>query len=191
MSNVIDLHKKILESVVLQKEGAFEELYTIFSEKVYNTALSYVQNESDAEEITQDVFVKIHKNASKFKGNSSVNTWIYRITINTSLNVIKKRKRFSFLSFGNNNDENQKHTANFIDFVHPNFILENKEEGILIFKAIKKLPENQKTAFILAFVEELPRQEIAQIMGNSLKAVESLLQRAKINLRKTLKNYRE
>lgn len=184
-----DLHTNLLESIALQKEDAFKELYTLYSAKVYNTALSYVQNENDAEEITQDVFVKIHKNASKFKGNSSVNTWIYRITVNTSLNVIKKRKRFSFLSFTNQNDE--KTQKDVPDFVHPNLILENKEEGILIFKAIKKLPETQQTAFILAFVEELPRQEIAQIMETSLKAVESLLQRAKTNLKKTLKNYKE
>lgn len=177
-----DLHAKLLESVALQKEGAFEELYTLFSAKVYNTALSYAQNENDAEEITQDVFVKIHKNASKFKGNSGVNTWIYRITVNTSLNAIKKRKRFSFLSFTNQNDEKTK--IDIPDFVHPSLILENKEEGILIFKAIKKLPQKQQTAFILAFVEELPRQEIAQIMETSLKSVESLLQRAKTNLKK-------
>ncbi|AFM04576.1 RNA polymerase sigma factor, sigma-70 family [Bernardetia litoralis DSM 6794] len=189
MSNLNDLHATLLESIALQKEGAFEEFYALFSEKVYNTALSYVQNTNDAEEITQDVFVKIHKNASKFKGNSSVNTWIYRITVNTSLNAIKKRKRLSFLSFTNQNDKNTQ--IDIPDFVHPNLILENKEEGILIFKAIKKLPQTQQTAFILAFVEELPRQEIAQIMETSLKAVESLLQRAKTNLKKTLKNYKK
>lgn len=184
MSKISDLHIKLLESVALQDKKAFEELYSIFSDKVYNTALSYVQNETEAEEITQDIFVKIYKNAAKFKGNSSVSTWIYRITVNTSLSAIKKRKRLSFLSFSS---ENKEEVA---DFVHPNLILENKEEGILIFKAIKQLPTQQKTAFILAFVEELPRQEIAQVMETSLKSVESLLQRAKANLRKILKDLR-
>ncbi len=70
-----------------------------------------------------------------------------------------------------------------VDFDHPGVILENKEKAKYLFKAIESLPATQKTAFILSFIEELPRQEVADIMQTSLKAVESLLQRAKKNLR--------
>jgi len=172
---------KILQSIAEGDKTAFQELYKLFSEKVYNTALSYAQNEQDAEEITQDVFINIFRNAAKFKGNAAVGTWIYRITINTSLNQIKKKKRFSFLKFGDTPLDKP-------DFEHPGVVLENKENAKALFKVIDTLPDSQKTAFILSFIEELPRQEVADIMSTSLKAVESLLQRAKKNLRGKLEN---
>ncbi|MFK7809210.1 MAG: RNA polymerase sigma factor [Saprospiraceae bacterium] len=180
-NNIILLNQdhEILKAVAEGDRKAFQQLYTLFSEKVYNTALSYAQNIHNAEEITQDVFTSIFNNAGKFKGNSAVGTWIYRIAVNTSLNHLKKKKRFSFLAFG----ETEKETP---DFEHPGILLENKEKAKMLFKVIETLPDSQKTAFILSFVEELPRQEVADIMEISLKAVESLLQRAKLNLRKKL-----
>ena len=175
-----DQHE-ILLSIAGGDRKAFQQLYELFSEKVYNTSLSYVQNERDAEEITQDVFTSIFRNAAKFKGEASVSTWVYRITVNTSLNHIKKRKRFSFLKFGAIEPDRP-------NFEHPGVLLENKENAKALFQVIDSLPESQKTAFILSFVEELPRQEVADIMEVSLKAVESLLQRAKASLRKKLEN---
>ncbi|MEM9833201.1 MAG: RNA polymerase sigma factor [Bacteroidota bacterium] len=159
--------------------AAFRQLYELFSDKVYNTALSYVQVEEEAEEITQDVFLSVFRNAAQFKGDATLNTWIYRITVNTSLNYLKKRKRLSFMKFGESEVDKP-------DFEHPGVLLENKENAKILFKVIDTLPESQKTAFILSFVEGLPRQQVADVMKISLKAVESLLQRAKGNLKKKL-----
>ncbi len=170
---------QILKSIAQGNRQAFEELYQLFKVKVYNTALSYVQNVEDAEEVTQDVFTTIYRKANQFQGNSSVNTWIYRITVNSSLNFIKKRNRSVFSVFNSN-------TMDPPNFEHPGVQMENKESSAFLFKAIDSLPESQKTAFILSFVEELPRQEVADIMEISLKATESLLQRAKVNLREKL-----
>ena len=172
-------HEDIIQAVVLGDKKAFQELYLAFHVKVYNTALGYVQNEGDAEEITQDDFVKIHQYAANFKGQSQLSTWIYRITVNTSLNFLKKKNRFAIFRFG-------KPDTNQPDFEHPGVLLENKEKSKILFKTIQSLPDNQKTAFILCYVEDLPQQEVADIMEISLKAVESLLQRAKKNLRKKL-----
>ncbi len=174
-----DLH--LLQSIANGDKTAFRQLYELFSEKVYNAAISYSQNEEDAEEITQDVFTKVFRNAAKFEGKSAVGTWIYRITVNTSLNYLKKKNRFSFLQFGEVKTDKP-------DFEHPGILLEKREAAKTLFKVIDTLPTNQKTAFILSFVEELPRQEVADIMEISLKAVESLLQRAKKNLRDRLEN---
>lgn len=77
-------------------------------------------------------------------------------------------------------------TRDVPDFEHPGVLMENKENTKALFKAIHTLPNQQKTAFILSFVEELPRQEVADVMEVSLKAVESLLQRAKKNMRPEL-----
>ena len=172
---------KLIESIANGDRKAFYQLYELFSEMVYNTSLSYAQHEQDAEEITQDVFTSIFRNAAKFKGEAAVSTWIYRITVNTSLNHIKRRKRFSFLKFGASEPDRP-------DFEHPGVLLEHKENAKALFKVIDTLPESQKTAFILSFVEELPRQEVADIMEISLKAVESLLQRAKGSLRNKLED---
>ena len=170
---------ELIQSIAEGNREAFQQLYALFSDKVYNTALSYVQNEQDAEEITQDVFTNIFRSADKFKGNATVSTWVYRITVNTSLNQIKRKKRFSFLKFGESVQDSP-------DFEHPGVLLENKENAKALFTLIDTLVDSQKTAFILSFVEDLPRQEVAAVMNISLKAVESLLQRGKKNLREKL-----
>ena len=177
----MDEHHALLQSIANGGRKAFQQLYELYSAKVYNTVLSYVQNEHDAEEVTQDVFTSIFRNAAKFKGNAAVSTWIYRIAVNTSLNHLKRKKRFSFLKPGASDTDTP-------DFDHPGILLENKENAKVLFKAIGSLPDKQKTAFILSFVEDLPRQEVADVMDISLKAVESLLQRAKKNLRIKLEN---
>jgi len=169
----------ILRSIADGDQLAFRQLYGMFSERVYNTALSYVQNREDAEEVTQDVFTNVYRSARKFRADATVSTWIYRIAINASLNCLKRKQRVSFLRLGDTQREKP-------DFVHPGVLLENKEKAQELFRAINTLPDSQKTAFILSFVEDLPRQEVADVMKVSLKAVESLLQRAKRNLRTEL-----
>ncbi|WP_229201310.1 RNA polymerase sigma factor [Arcticibacterium luteifluviistationis] len=177
----MDKHQDILEKVAEGDGEAFKQLYDIYSAKVYNLALMYTQNVENAEEISQDVFLKIYQNASKFKGGSAVGTWVYRITVNTSLNSIKKGKKWITSELS----ENEFLQA---DFEHPGVLLENKENAKALFKAIEELPESQKMAFILAQIEEMPQKEVALAMDLSVKAVESLLQRAKGNLKKSLEN---
>ena len=170
---------KLIEAISDGNQKAFQQLYASFSEKVYNTALSYARNKQDAEEITQDVFTSVFRNAANFRGNATVSTWVYRITVNTSLNHIKRKKRFSFLKL-------KAPEGDKPDFEHPGVLLENKENAKALFSVIDTLPDLQKTAFILSFVEELPRKEVADVMNISLKAVESLLQRGKKKLRNKL-----
>lgn len=170
---------EIISALSNGDEMVFRKLYLHSSQKIYNTALSYSKNVEDAEEITQDVFLKIYNSINSFKRNSSLDTWIYRITINTSLNYLKKNQRAKTL-------KNTINSSSSIDFEHPGVLLENKENAKALFKAMEQLNDNQKTAFILSFIEHLPRQQVADIMGLSLKAIESLLQRAKKNMRSHL-----
>lgn len=167
---------EIIQAVADGDKQALATLYKRYAEKIYNTALSYTKSIEDAEEITQDVFLKIYHSALSFKGSSSLNTWIYRIAVNTSLNYVKKRNRIRLWG-----SKSQK--PELVDFNHPGVLLEQKENAKILFKLIDCLPARQKTAFILSYVEYLPRQEVADIMEISLKAVESLLQRAKQNMR--------
>lgn len=176
----MEIEAILIKQISKGDEIAFKKLYVLYSNKVYATTMHYLQNIEDSQEVTQDVFVKIFKKAHTFNGNSAVSTWIYRIAVNSSLNYLKKRNKKPYLfSF-----ENLKYE--FSNFEHPGVLEENKESAKIMYAAINLLPDSQKTAFILGFIEEKPRLEIAGIMQISLKAVESLLQRAKENLRKKL-----
>ncbi len=150
---------------------------------VYNLALQYVQNIQDAEEITQDVFLKVNNKIDGFEYNADIKTWIYRITINSSLDYIKARKttkRWAFfraLSF-----DNEDYKIDVPHFDHPGVILEHKEASEKLFEAINRLPNKQKTVIILLKIEQKSQLETAEIMNTSSKAVEGLYQRAKKNL---------
>lgn len=161
-----------------------------YSSKVYNTCLGILQNKEDAEEVTQDVFLKVIDAIHTFDGSSSLSTWIYRIAVNKSLDFLRSKKRKSYWSkFVNFFDDGQEISHNVSDFVHPGVQLEQKENAALLFKAIEKLPERQKVAFILHKLEDLSYQEIADTMEISPSAVDSLLSRAKTNLKQQLKSF--
>ncbi|MBX2844140.1 MAG: RNA polymerase sigma factor [Flammeovirgaceae bacterium] len=183
--------ENLIKKISTGDEIALKDLFGSYSTKIYNTALGYTQNIEDAEEILQDVFLIIFKKASKFKFNSSVSTWIYRITINKSLDFLRQKnsiKRKGIIISIFRKDSNELiHEP--VDFVHPGVKLENAENAKLLFKVVETLQENQKTVFILTQVEGLPQQEVADIMNTTRKSVESLLQRAKVNLRKSLEKY--
>ncbi len=183
--------KDYIVQIIKGNEEAFQKLYELYSSKVYNTIISYTKNEEDAEEVLQDVFVTIYNSASTFRLESSVSTWIYRIAVNKSLDFLRKKnstKRFGiFTSLYKKDSGEIIHES--VDFIHPGIKLENKEDSQLLFKAMDSLPENQKTAFILTQIEGLSQQDAADIMKVSRKAVESLLQRSKANLKKDLEKY--
>lgn len=170
---------------------AFKELVESMQGMVFNTALGILQDAQDAEDIAQEVFIKVLDAIHGFKEDSKLSTWVYRITVSKSLDLIRKRKRkkrFAFLqSLYSPHDESQ--IIDPPDFFHPGIKMENQETGSILFKAIQRLPENQKAAFILNKTENLSYGEIAQIMQLSESAVDALLQRAKQNLRKQLREY--
>lgn len=157
---------------------------------VYNTVLGFLQNAEDAEDVTQDVFIKVYESIHQFKGESAFSTWLYRITVTSSLEFLRKKKRkkrFAFITglLGDNNEP--RHDPP--DFVHPGVQLDNREKGRMLFKALKQIPENQRIAFTLHKVEGLSYQEVAGAMETSVAAIESLIHRARQNLKKLLKDY--
>ncbi|XZF13161.1 RNA polymerase sigma factor [Chitinophagaceae bacterium MMS25-I14] len=183
----------LLQHIAAGNEPAFRQLYDLFHRRVYNTCLSYLQSESDAEEATQDVFVEAFRSAAQYRRESSVNTWLYRIAVNKCLDRLryaKRQKRFAFVSSLFHRDTGALQ-YDVPAAGHPGIKLEQKQEASVLFGAIRRLPENQQTAFILKQVEGLPQKEIAAIMNISEKAVESLIQRAKTGLRKYLENFYE
>ena len=167
-------------------QSSIKEIYDEHNGLVYNLCLNYLQNIEDAEEVTQDVFVTIFKKQEEFKSNSSLKTWIYRITVNHCFDFLKakkRKKRFGFIIPIYDNSESYSYS----DFNHPGITLENREATEKLLKLINELPNNQKTALILKIIDELSQKEIAEVMDLSVKAVESLLSRAKNNLKEKIK----
>jgi RNA polymerase sigma-70 factor (ECF subfamily) len=189
---IILLDEKQLIKLLLEGNNtAFRELVDQCKDMVYNTCLGILQHASDAEDVTQDVFVQAYESIHQFKGDSKISTWLYRISVTKSLDLLRKKKRkkrFGYVQslFGMNDEEIGITESNFY---HPGVELENKERAAVFFKAIEKLPENQRIAFVLHKVEGLSYLEVAEIMSSSLSSVESLMHRAKSNLKKILADY--
>lgn len=180
---------ELIQGLKTGQESAFAELVEFFKDKVYNTVLGFVQQAEDAEDVTQEVFIKVFRSIDQFKGEAKLSTWIYRIAVSHSLDFLRKKKRqksggllVSIFSKGEDEWEQP-------DFHHPGIAAEQKENATVLFKAIRQLPEQQQTAFVLQKMENLNQQEIAEVMKTTVSSVESLLQRAKANLRKLLEDY--
>ena len=171
-------------------EVAFKTIVETWQNMVYNTAIGIVQNAEDAEDITQEVFVQVYQSISSFKGDSKFSTWLYRIAITKSLDHErrkKRKKRFAFVKslFG----EESEIAVHPPDFNHPGVVLDKKEDAAALFSVINKLPENQRIAFTLHKLEGLSYQEVSEVMKTTLSSVESLMHRAKNNLRKNLEDH--
>lgn len=171
-------------------ERAFSRLIEEFSVRILNLCFSILQNKQDAEDTTQEVFSAVFLSVGEFKGDAKLSTWMYRIAVNKCQEHIRKKnrkKRFGFfVSIENSQQANWSPS-----FFHPGIELENKERSAVLFAAINSLPENQKFAFTLHKIEGLPYEEVATVMSLSLSSVESLLFRAKQNLKKNLAEYYE
>ena len=172
-----------------REEQAYRELVERYSDLVYSTAYAIVQNELDAEDLTQECFVEITNAIYRFKGDSKLSTWMYRIVTNLALYHLrskKRKKRFGFLFSIDDTENKSNPIQNLKSTDTPHQVLEEKEKSKILFSALNQLPENQRIAFILHNMEQQSYKEICEIMELSLSAVESLIFRAKQNLRKQL-----
>lgn len=181
----------LVDRLISGEEAAYRETVGTYSSNVFNTALAILQNQEDAEDISQEVFIELFRSVSRFRGESSLSTWIYRITVTKSLEHIRKnsRKKRSGLFTRILGTEKTVDISTVDPFYHPGISLENRERSAILFKAIEKLPDNQKIAFLLHKVEGLAQAEIADIMKLSVSAVESLIVRAKQKLKSLLSVY--
>jgi len=185
--------ERFISRLKQKDQSAFRELVSEFGNKVFNTSLGILQNGVDAEDVSQEVFIEVFHSIGQFKGEAKLSTWIYRITVTKSLEFLRKKnrqKRFAYVQslFGMENTLSIKDQGHFD---HPGVQLENKERAAVLFKAIDRLPENQKSAFVLHKLEDLSYAEIAEVLKVSLSSIESLMFRAKQNLQKFLAEYYE
>ncbi len=168
---------------------AFHELFKRYKRLVINISYRLVGNKEEAEDLTQEVFLKIFRSAKYFKHRSKVSTWIYRIAINLSLNHLRTKKYQQWFSLGD--DSTPKEDKTFVLFSNecPESDFEKQEREKVVMNAINNLPKDQRVAVMLQRYESLSIQEIAAILDCSIGAVQARLHRAKKNLYQKLLPY--
>jgi len=179
---------ELTEKLKSGDESAFRRLVEENMDRIVNTCYGFVQNKQDAEDVAQNVFIQAYKSIHKFRGDSQLSTWLYRIAVNQSLNYVKSKKRQQiFQSLDNIITGNKTEIADKQDSFSET--MEKEDQLKLLQTMIRKLPENQRIAITLNKYEDLSYQEVADIMGMSVSAVTALINRGKNNLKKKIENY--
>lgn len=175
----------------MKNTETFLQLVESYKDKVVNTCYGFLHNREDAEDVAQEVFIEVYLSYRNFRGESNISTWIYRIAINKSLDVCRKRNAQKRVAFFKNliyiDSINIKEIAQYETDALTN--METQEQTKILYQALDKIPSNQRIAITLSKFEDLSMREISKVMDTSESAVESLLSRAKVSLKKQLENY--
>ncbi|HAK88363.1 MAG: hypothetical protein A2077_06865 [Nitrospirae bacterium GWC2_46_6] len=165
--------------------SAFREIVELYRKPLMNFIARFIGDKAEAEDITQEVFLRVFKAAKNYKPKAKFKTWLFKIAINYCLNEIRATKNGPQFV-----DLFQLNEAGFVavapDSYSPEKAFETRELGDILRKAIANLPEKQRTALLLQKYEDFSYDEISRIMGCSVSAIESLIQRARQNLKKAL-----
>ncbi len=174
---------------------AFDEIVERYQHKIYGYVKRLVGNETDAEDITQEVFLKALNSLHRFREESSLQTWLFRIATNLCRDAHRRRQREKgWLSLWRQADQQSETEEGGIvdppdDRFNPEKLLLREELGAMLSEAMEQLPLAMREVFILHDVEQMPYEEIAQALGVPLGTVKSRLFHARARLRELLANY--
>lgn len=175
--------ESLIERIELGDDSAFELLVKRYQQKVFQTCIGFVHNEEDAADLTQEIFIRVYKRLHTFKGNSTFSTWLYRISMNMSLNFLRKQKVKHLFTRLDQGEVEQEIVSE--EQTDQNIL--RRDEKKKIARILQKLTAAQRKAFVLSHYQELSNQELAEVLRISVKAAESLLHRARTRLREVLK----
>ena len=164
-------------------------LFKQYYSRIYNVCVRLLDSREEAEDITQDVFVKAYKAYGNFRWESELGTWLFRIAVNLCLNHQRRGKRRRWMSLDVFEDNSEVYVIPDRS-LQPDEAVQKSELERIVQKAINRLPGRQRVALILSRYEELSYKQIAETMNCSIPAVESLLHHAKQNLVKRLRPYK-
>ncbi|WP_158210413.1 RNA polymerase sigma factor [Myroides phaeus] len=164
MTDENELVKRLKNSVT--KHEAFRELMSLYQERLYLHIRTLVLNHDDTDDVLQETFIKIFQNIDKFKGDSKLFSWMYRIATNQALDFLKQRKNKMKV----NSEELNEY---LIDQLEADSLFDGDEAEILLQKAIATLPEKQQLVFKLKYFEELDYQTISEIVDTSVGALKA------------------
>jgi len=168
--------------------AAFEQLIEIHQRSVIGTVAKMLGNPSEAEDIAQQVFIRVWKSASRYEPQAKFTTWLFTITRNLVFNEVRRRQRKPTVSV----QEREETTHRVVEDVQgssPDEDLLRSEMESAIDRAIEALPEKQRLAVVLRRYEEMPYEEIGVVLSMSVPAVKSLLFRARAQLKESLQKY--
>lgn len=182
-----------LKSLQSGNKAEFAKLMDMYSAQIYRLALKILGDEQDAEDVLQNTFLKALQSIGKFEGRSSLSTWLYRIAVNESFMLIRKRKPVTPVPVDlelEDNDDTIQHPTQFTDWCClPESELMDTEAKAYLETAIQKLPEKLKVVFLLRDIEGLSIRETSQALDLTETAVKTRLLRARLNLREQLSSY--
>ena len=194
MADLVDVQaardeRKLVEGCRRGDFDCFERLVGRYEKKIYNLALRMLRDPDDAREVLQETFLKVYDNLEKFRGEAQMSTWIYRIAMNEALMRIRKDKHRP-RSLEVVDEEGGRRELDVEDWApRPVDRLLTKELGGRLDRAIARLPEDYRGAFLLRDVEGLSNEQIAKAMKLSIPAVKSRIHRARVFLRNELAPY--
>lgn len=170
---------------------AFEILVKRHQNQVYNLICYLMGQDQEAEDLTQEVFIKIYRAIKGFRFRSNFNTWLYRITVNTVYDRLRQRPKYPLQSLDEPIQTEEGEITRQIPARSPSplEIIATKELQEKISKALDSLSVKLRTIFVLREIEDLSYKEIASILGCSRGTVKSRLYRARMELRKLLKPF--
>ncbi len=181
--------QELVKAVIRGDNSAMRDLISKYQELVLNTCYKVLQTREDAEDIAQEVFIETYRSAAGLRYEEDISFWLYRISLNKSINHLKRSQNILFRSlmqlealFRQDNAGGTGREPHSDD--HPGERLEAAERDEIVRKAVATLPANQQKAFILFYYEELSYKEISSVLGVSVASVESLLFRARENMKK-------
>lgn len=175
--------------------GAFEQIVRRYHSQVYRLALTMTKNPRDAEEVTQETFLNIHRKLDSFRGDAKFSSWLYRVTANFALMRLRKQRRQPQVLLDDllpqfyENGRADKPASDWAERADRQ--LENRELGAKINEAIAQLPEKYRIILVLRDVEGLSNEDIATTLGMSVAAVKSILHRSRLFVREALNTYFE
>ena len=170
---------------------AFETLVTRHQHSVVGTAAKMLGGAADAEDIAQQVFVRVWKHAARYQPSAKFTTWLMTITRNLVFNELRRRRRSQQVSMDADEGETIRHQYVDEQAVAPSEEMLDSELHEAIDAAIASLPETQRLAIVLRRYEGMPYEEIAEVLKTSVPAVKSTLFRARAELKARLKKYLE
>jgi RNA polymerase sigma-70 factor (ECF subfamily) len=175
---VPDPDYRLLEQCRRGDRFAFETLFRKYQTYVYNISLGMLGNGEDAADVTQETFLRLHRNLNSFRGDSSFSTWLYRVAVNLCITELRRRNRsrFQFLDDLQHSDE-----ATLTEEVGPtpDEHMALQEDRRVVQQVLKTLPPDYRAIMVLRHFQQLAYEEIAEVLGLSLSQVKTRLFRAR------------
>ena len=173
--------RDLVNRVSVDSESVFDEIIEAYGNKILKLCFVQLGNKEEAEDATQEVFIKVFKNIKSYNGDANIYTWIYKITINTCFDILKKKKKNSYDDI-----------SLYIDFIK-----DNKETEDIILKnltsrnirlALMKVPEKYRILLYMFYFEELKISQIASILEEKENTIKTRLKRGRNALRRIIES---